>query len=111
MNETELYLILIFSTVAIVIYSNRDRISDIPIHLDLFRREAKKVHIIALEYHERGISIPKSNVRKTAFGNLQKVKKNYFDNFASIRCSTIGGQQYMVVHRDFRFSMITDLKT
>ena len=42
MNETELYLILIFSTVAIIIYPNRHKITEIPITLDLFRREAKK---------------------------------------------------------------------
>ena len=75
MNETELYLILIFSTVSIVIYSNRDRISDIPIHLDLFRREAKKVHIIALEYHERGISIPNLMLEKPRSVIYRKLRK------------------------------------
>ena len=45
MNETDLYLILIFSTVAGIIYARRDKITEIPITFDLFRREAKKKFI------------------------------------------------------------------
>ena len=75
MNETELYLILIFSTVAVIIYAGRDKITEIPITLDLFRREAKKVHLISLEYHERGISIPNLMLEKPRSAIYRKLRK------------------------------------
>ena len=75
MNETKLYLILIFSTVAVIIYAGRHKITEIPITLDLFRREAKKVHLIALEYHERGISIPNLMLEKPRSAIYRKLRK------------------------------------
>tara|TARA_B100001113_G_C20816393_1_gene494766 strand:- start:80 stop:397 length:318 start_codon:yes stop_codon:yes gene_type:complete len=78
MNETELYFILIFSTVGVIIYFIRDKISEYPIRFDLFRGEAKKVHAIALEYHDRGLSIPNIMLEKPHSIIYKKLRKTVF---------------------------------
>ena len=111
MNETELYLILIFSTVAIIIYPNRHKITEIPITLDLFRREAKKVHLIALEYHERGISIPNLMLENPRSAIYRKLRKTIFTTSLQLGVLPLVGSSTWWFFTIFGYNVITDLIT